>query len=102
MHPLLDRPDAGLFTRRRVRSLRSSSWDRSGGNNDYIRIEPGETAVLLDPEGPGCVTHLYCAMILPDLRDHRNALLPAFWHGSDSPAGQVPLGDFFALCPARV
>ena len=102
MHPLLDHPDARLLTSRRARSVRSSSWDRTGANNDFIPIGAGETAVLLDHEGPGCVTHLYCAMILPDLRDYRSMILRAYWDGADAPSVEVPLGDFFALGHARV
>ena len=67
-----------------------------------MRIEPGATAVLMEHDGPGCVTHLYCAMILHDLRDHRNAILRAYWDGSELPSIEVPLGDFFALAHARV
>ncbi len=56
----------------------------------------------MEHDGPGCVTHLYCAMILHDLRDHRNAILRAYWDGSSTPSVEVPLGDFFALAHARV
>ena len=39
----------------RLRSFerhRLSSWDRTGGNADFIRIAPGETADLGQIEGP--------------------------------------------------
>jgi hypothetical protein len=101
-HPLLDHPLADLFRPRSASSRRASSWDRSGGNQDYIRIEPGATAVLMEHDGPGCITHVYCAMILPDLRDHRNAILRAYWDGSERPSVEVPLGDFFTLGHGRV
>jgi hypothetical protein len=45
--------------RRPARSARVSSWDHTGGNADAFVIMPGETAVLADLEGPGCVTHLW-------------------------------------------
>ena len=38
---------------------RKSSWDTSGGNNDAWWIEPGESRVLVDLEGSGCITHLW-------------------------------------------
>lgn len=101
-HPVLDHGHAALFTRRRARSHRASSYDRSGANADYLTIEPGETATLLDCAGPGCVTHLYCAMVLPDLPDYRNAILRCYWDGADRPSVEVPLGDFFGLAHARV
>ncbi|WP_203453405.1 glycoside hydrolase family 172 protein [Jiangella aurantiaca] len=45
--------------RRRARSARVSSWDQTGGNEDAFVVMPGETAVLADIEGPGCITHLW-------------------------------------------
>jgi hypothetical protein len=50
----------GRVTRRRAaRTARVSSWDQTGGNEDAFVIMPGETAVLADLEGPGCITHLW-------------------------------------------
>lgn len=63
---------------------------------------PGETVTLLEVEGPGCVTHLYCAMIAPEITDHRDAILRCWWDFESSPSVEVPLGDFFALCHGRV
>jgi len=43
-----------LFAMARLRNYknrRSSSWDRSGGNADWVRLEPGQTAILLDEKG---------------------------------------------------
>ncbi len=96
-HPL-----EALYTKRTARSRRASSWDRSGANNDYIRIEAGAEATLMENDGAGCITHLYCAMILPDLRDYRNAILRCYWDGSDEPSVEVPLGDFFCLGHGRI
>ncbi len=44
---------------RDARSGRSSSWDQTGRNQDYWIIPPGESMVLADLEGPGCITHLW-------------------------------------------
>jgi hypothetical protein len=101
-HPLYSLPSTSMFRRRKARTLRASSWDRTGANNDFVRIEPGETKELMAHDGPGCITHLYAAMALEDLRDHRNAILRCYWDGSDSPSVEVPLGDFFCLAHGRV
>jgi len=37
MHPLLQHPLRHLFTLPGGRSRRASSWDRTGGNHDFIR-----------------------------------------------------------------
>jgi hypothetical protein len=101
-HPLLQHPMSDLFLARAARSRRASSWDRTGGNRDYIRVEPGETVELMSHDGPGCVTHTYCAMVLPDLRDYRAAVLRCWWDGADTPSVEVPLGDFFGVTHGRI
>lgn len=40
---------------RTSRRGRASSWDRSGGNQDRVVVEPGETVVLADIAGPGSI-----------------------------------------------
>lgn len=101
-HPVQDVAFRSWLRPRPVETCRSSSWDRSGANDDFVRVHPGETVVLLDEAGPGCVTHLYCAMVGPELTDHRDAILRCYWDGEETPSVEVPLGDFFALCHGRV
>lgn len=101
-HPFWSLPLAGLARQRTARSLRASSYDRSGANQDFVRIGPGETVTLLEHDGPGCLTHLYGALVMPDVRDYRNGILRCYWDGSDTPSVQVPLGDFFGIAHGRV
>ena len=101
-HPLEDHPLRSLFTATGARSRRASSWDRRGRNWDFVIVGPGQTAVLLEHDGPGCVTHLYCALAFPEVTDYRDAILRCFWDGEETPSVEVPLGDFFALAHARV
>lgn len=42
-----------------ARSGRVSSWDQTGRNNDYWVIPAGESMVLGDIDGPGCITHMW-------------------------------------------
>lgn len=65
---------AALTRVRDVRSARASSWDPSGRNQDYWVMPPGESIVLADLEGPGCITHIwmtqFCRRVLgPGLLD---------------------------------
>jgi hypothetical protein len=101
-HPLHRHPLRSLFSATGARSRRSSSWDRSGRNWDFVTVQPGETAVLLEHDGPGCVTHLYCALAFPELTDYRDAILRCWWDGEATPSVEVPLGDFFGLAHARI
>src|SRR3954470_8161825 len=41
------------------RSLKQSSYDRSGGNRDSWRIGPGETKEVFSAQGPGIITHIW-------------------------------------------
>jgi len=53
-------PFAGAPYRiREARTGRISSWDRSGGNADFISLKPGETKELAKLDGPGAITHVY-------------------------------------------
>ena len=44
---------------KKARSLRASSWDTTGRNNDAWDVEPGETRVIADIQGTGCINHIW-------------------------------------------
>jgi len=97
-------PDAAvppeLFALARLRNYknrRSSSWDRTGGNEDWIVIDPGQTATLLDLHGAGVVTHIWFTINSPDPMHLKNLVLRAWWDGEASPSIETPIGDFFGL-----
>jgi hypothetical protein len=96
-----DPAEAGaLFTLAQLRnykSRRSSSWDRTGGNADWVSVEPGQTATLLDVEGAGAVQHLWFTINSPDPMHLKNLVLRAWWDGEASPSIEAPIGDFFGL-----
>lgn len=101
-HPIRGHALASLFEQRAARSRRASSYDRSGANADFLQVAAGETVELLRVDCPGCVTRFYCATILPDLAEHRNAIVRCYWDGREEPSVEVPLGDFFALAHGRI
>jgi len=57
-----------------------------------IAIEAGETAVLMDHEGPGCIRHIWMTL---DSKCYRDVVLRVYWDGSDHPSIETPIGDFF-------
>ncbi len=101
-HPVYSRPYQHLLRPRDAHTQRASSWDRSGGNADFVRIEPGATHTLLEVSGPGCITHLYAALPAPAASEYRDAVLRCYWDGADEPSVAVPLGDFFGISHGRV
>jgi hypothetical protein len=89
-----------LFALARLRNYttrRSSSWDRTGGNNDAVPVEPGQTATLLEVSGAGVVSHLWITINSSDPMHLKNLVLRAWWDGETEPSVEVPIGDFFGL-----
>lgn len=84
---------ASLTRVKKARSLRASSWDTTGRNADAWRIAAGETRVLADIKGPGCINHIW----MTQGRGYRNVLLRIFWDDESHPSVLCPLGDFFGL-----
>jgi hypothetical protein len=101
-HPVDRHPYRSLFTYTGARSRRASSWDRSGGNMDFVMVGPGQTVTLLEHEGPGCITHVYCALAFAEITDYRDAIIRCYWDGEHTPSVEVPLGDFFGLAHGRI
>ncbi len=89
-----------LFALARLRSYksrRSSSWDRTGGNADWVTVDPGQAATLLDATGAGVITHLWFTINSADPMHLKNLVLRAWWDGEGSASIEVPIGDFFGL-----
>ena len=82
---------------RNYRARRSSSADRSGGNTDYVSIEPGATATVLETAGPGTVTHVWFTINSDEPYHLKKLILRAYWDGEKDPSVEVPVGDFFGL-----
>ena len=61
--------------------------------NPYIFIQPGETAVLAEAEGPGIINHIW----MTNARDNNDneQVLRFYWDDETEPSVEVPLGDFF-------
>jgi hypothetical protein len=78
-----------------IRTKRVSSYDRTGGNNDKIKLAPGETADLAVLSGSGIIKHIWCTFNSQDKFIRRNAVLRMYWDGETEPSVESPLGDFF-------
>ncbi|UPK72998.1 DUF2961 domain-containing protein [Nocardioidaceae bacterium SCSIO 66511] len=94
---------------RSSRRRRASSWDRSGGNDDRLTVEPGDTALLAHIDGPGSINHIWCTVARPMLdgpddteADYlRRLVLRITWDDQRHPSVLVPLGDFFGVGHGR-
>ena len=58
--------ELSLALLRDYQTAKASSYDRTGGNADAFRIEPGATQTLMDAQGPGMVSHIWFTIAAPD------------------------------------
>lgn len=79
------------------KAAQESSFDRTGGNDDYVSIEPNETAVIADIQGAGCINRIWITVGSPDLYILRNAVIRMYWDGEHNPSVECPVGDFFGV-----
>lgn len=77
---------------------RTSSYDRSGGNEDSVPVAAGNSRTLLDLKGSGRITHLWVTM-MGDENPHmlRTTSIRMWWDGEDEPSVDAPIGDFFGV-----
>ena len=61
--------------------------------NPYIRIAPGETAVLADVRESGVIRHIW----MTPTGNWRYSILRMYWDDSEIPSVACPVGDFFAM-----
>lgn len=88
-------------TLRDFRNGRVSSYDRTGGNRDWVDVEPGERKTLAEIDGPGLIRHIWMTFGFPDDDYLRRVVLRMFWDGCREPSVECPIGDFFGLGHAR-
>ena len=96
--PVLD----DLVRLRDGHTKRVSSWDSSGGNRDYIVIEPGASRTLAQIDGAGTIRHIWITASSQDEFYLRKVVLRMFWDDTDYPSVEAPLGDFFGTGHAKV
>lgn len=83
--------------RNNVRRGRVSSYDRTGGNRDWVNIEAGEKMNIAEIDGPACIKHIWCTLWTEDRYQYRKIILRIWWDDEEQPSVEVPIGDFFGL-----
>lgn len=76
---------------------RSSSHDRTGGNNDRVEVPAHESYTVADLNGPGRIVHMWFTISTDEPEYMRTTRIRIYWDGSTEPAVDVPFGDFHAL-----
>jgi D-arabinan exo alpha-(1,3)/(1,5)-arabinofuranosidase (non-reducing end) len=95
-------PGAGsldaLVRPRDTRLAHYSSYDRQGKNDDFVRLQPGDTLTLMDHRGAGIVRRWWLT-IAPrnDRAIHRQLIVRCYWDDETEPSVEVPVSDFFGV-----
>ncbi len=55
-------------------------------------VKPGETFLMADIEGPGCIQHIW----MTPTGDNRTTIMRIYYDGAENPSVECPIGDFFA------
>jgi hypothetical protein len=88
-------PLAKLIYRRAGRSRRISSWDKTGGNRDFLTILQGEIATLAQIEGAGCIRHIWFTVACRDRLYLRKTALRMYWDDEDGAERTRAAGRLF-------
>lgn len=87
----------GYARAQNYRSLKQSTFDRTGGNHDYAAIPAGGSLEVFRQDGPGVITHIWFTIAARSQHHLKELVLRAWWDGKDKPSIEVPIGDFFGL-----
>jgi hypothetical protein len=79
------------------KSLKQSSFDRTGGNHDSWPIPAGGVQEVFNAAGPGVITHVWFTIAARSGDHLKELVLRAYWDGNSKPSVETPIGDFFGL-----
>ena len=86
------------YTRAQLyRSLKQSSYDRTGGNHDFWTIPSGGVQEVFSANQPGAITHIWFTIAAQSPNHLKEIVLRAWWDGAGKPSIETPVGDFFGL-----
>ena len=89
-----------LYEKKTYQSMRKSSYDRTGGNNDSVLIPPGQshTVVL---QGKGIIKHIWITFLHDSSSSYHSQQITFQFDGNE-PSVDMSVADFFALPTGNV
>lgn len=81
---------------------RSSSYDRTGGNDDARTVPAGQTMTVLDTDGPGEVTHVWFTIASGERFHLKKIVLRMYWDGEATQRRKLPSEIFTASVSAII
>lgn len=79
------------------KSMRQSSYDRTGGNRDSWVVPAGGVHEVFSATGPGVISHIWFTIAARSNNHLKELVLRAYWDGNSKPSIETPIGDFFGL-----
>ena len=68
----------------------------------FIRINAGESDVLMDVEGPGIIQHIWLVENIYAENMNRGMVIRMYWDDEETPSVEAPALDFFAVGHGRI
>jgi len=91
-------PILPVYTRAQsYKSLKQSSFDRTGGNRDFWTIPAGGVQEVFNAQGPGLISHVWFTISARGGDHLKELVLRGYWDGNAKPSIETPIGDFFGL-----
>lgn len=84
------------------RSKKLSSYDKTGGNRDFVEIHKGTVLKIPKIKGPAIITHIWMTLACEDLLYPRKVIIRAYWDDETEPSIEAPIGDFFGVGHGKV
>ncbi|HUA66153.1 MAG TPA: glycoside hydrolase family 172 protein [Alphaproteobacteria bacterium] len=78
-------------------AMHAGSWDRTGGNRDFITVPAGKTITLLDQDGAGEIHRFWMTISPGNVQSRRQVILRMYWDNETNPSVECPIGDFFGV-----
>lgn len=78
-------------------AMHAGSWDRTGGNHDFVTVAPGQTITLLDYQGAGIIHRFWMTISPRNAQTLSQVILRMYWDNETNPSVECPLGAFFGI-----
>src|SRR6266852_1958378 len=75
------------------KSLKQSSFDRTGGNRDFYTIPAGGVQEVFNAAGPGVITNIWFTIAARSSDHLKELVLRAYWDGNTKASIETPVGD---------
>ncbi len=84
-----------IWQEKQYKTERISSYDKSGGNDDFIVIPKHSKVTIAEIKGKGIIKHIWFTLASKDPMIRKNTVIRMYWDKHPHSSVEVPLGEFF-------